>query len=357
MIAAALFCALGLPAGFMLIRRVPRCAQAGPSNNVAFSIIIPARNEEKNLPLLLKSIAESATRPVEVLVVDDGSTDRTAAMARELGAGVLTSKPRPEGWTGKCGACFQGAQQAAGDVFLFLDADTYFVPGGLDRIIARWLREKDRSAVLSLLPYHAMSAQYEQLSVFFNILMASGAGGFGVFSKPRLFGQSLLIASETYFTAGGHAAVRGIVLENLRFAGILRSTGARLLCLGGRGTLHTRMFPEGFRQMSESWAKAFIQGAADSGGVILAASIVWISALWSTVMVLVMPRPTGHPGLGLVFALFCIQIAYFARQLGNYNLLGCLFYPLPLAYYCATFGRSAFRRAIGRKALWRGREV
>jgi 4,4'-diaponeurosporenoate glycosyltransferase len=58
-----------------------------------------------------------------------------------------------------------------------------------------------------------------------------------------------------------------------------------------------------------------------------------------------------------VFALFCIQIAYFARQLGNYNLLGCLFYPLPLAYYCATFGRSAFRRAIGRKALWRGREV
>jgi 4,4'-diaponeurosporenoate glycosyltransferase len=45
MIAAAPFCALGLPAGFMLIRRVPRCAQAGPSNNVAFSIIIPARNE------------------------------------------------------------------------------------------------------------------------------------------------------------------------------------------------------------------------------------------------------------------------------------------------------------------------
>jgi 4,4'-diaponeurosporenoate glycosyltransferase len=202
-----------------------------------------------------------------------------------------------------------------------------------------------------------MSAAYEQLSVFFNILMASGAGGFGAFSRPRLFGQSLLISSETYFTAGGHGAVRGIVLENLRFAGILRSAGARLHCLGGRGTLHTRMFPEGFRQMSESWAKAFIQGAGDSGGVILASSIVWISALWSTALMLAMPRLSGHLSLAVVFALFCLQIAYFARQLGNYNFLGCLLYPLPLAYYCATFGRSAFRRARGRKTLWRGRAV
>ena len=357
MIPAALFCALGLPAGFMLIRRVPKCPNAGPSSTANFSIIIPARNEEQNLPLLLRSIAESGTRPVEVMVVDDGSTDRTAAIARELGSRVIPSKPRPEGWTGKCWACFQGAQQAAGDVFLFLDADTYFVPGGLDRMIGYWLSRKDRSAVVSLLPYHAMRAPYEQLSVFFNILMASGAGGFGASSKPRLFGQSLLIASETYFTAGGHAAVQDIVLENLRFAGILRSAGARLLCLGGRGTLHTRMFPEGFRQMSESWAKAFIQGASDSGGVILASSIVWISALWSTALMLVTPGRTGHLGLAIVFALFCMQLAYFARQLGNYNLLGCLFYPLPLGYYCATFGRSAFRRALGRKTLWRGREV
>jgi 4,4'-diaponeurosporenoate glycosyltransferase len=242
-------------------------------------------------------------------------------------------------------------------VFLFLDADTYFVPGGLDRIIACWFRHKDRSAVVSLLPYHTMIAPYEQLSVFFNILMASGAGGFGAFSTPRLFGQSLLIASETYFTAGGHAAVRGIVLENLRLAGILRDAGARLICLGGRGTLHTRMFPEGFRQMSDSWAKAFVQGASDSGGVILASSILWISALWSTAFMLVTPRLTGHLGLAIVFALFCIQIAYFARQLGNYSLLGCLFYPLPLAYYCGAFGRSVYRRAMGRKTLWRGREV
>lgn len=357
MIAAAILCALGLPAGFILIWRVPTCSPAGPSKDVRLSIVIPARNEEQNLPLLLKSIADSVTRPVETIVVDDGSTDRTAAIAGELGARVVTSRPRPVGWTGKCWACFQGAQQAGGDVLLFLDADTYFVPGGLDRIVGHWQRQQDRNAVVSLLPYHAMAAPYEQLSLFFNILMASGAGGFGAFSTPRLFGQSLLISSETYFTAGGHAAVRGIVLENLRFASVLRSSGARLLCLGGRGTLHTRMFPEGFRQMSESWAKAILQGASDSGSVILASSIVWISALWSTAMMLVMPRLTWHLGLGVVFALFSLQIAYFARQLGNYNLLGCLLYPAPLGYYCATFGRSAFRRALGRKTLWRGREV
>jgi 4,4'-diaponeurosporenoate glycosyltransferase len=76
---------------------------------------------------------------------------------------------------------------------------------------------------LSVLPYHEMIAGYVQMSLLFNLLMAAGAGGFGVSEQPRLFGQSLLIGRETYFAAGGHHAVRGVVLENLRLASVLRS--------------------------------------------------------------------------------------------------------------------------------------
>jgi 4,4'-diaponeurosporenoate glycosyltransferase len=354
---AALLCALGIPAGFLLIRRIPICPSAQPHQAISLSIVIPARNEEKNIPRLLRSIAESTEHPLEVLVVDDASTDSTALVARSLGATVVTSPPLPSGWTGKTWACHQGVLHATGDTLLFLDADTYFVEGGLDRIIAFWLCQRDRRLVLSLLPYHVTNAVYEQLSLFFSILMAAGAGGFGVVAAPQLFGQSLLITKETYFDVGGHAAVRGFILENLRLAQLLCASGARIFCLGGRGALHMRMFPEGIRQMSDGWTKAFIHGAIASGGFILAFAIMWISALWSTTLLLIAPHDYGRQSLAIVYILLALQLAWFARRLGNYGFFACLLYPVPLTYYCVVFGRSAIRRMVGRKTVWRGRKV
>lgn len=356
MMAVALICVLGLAAGFLLIRRIKICPPAGPYTRASVSIIIPARDEERNLPRLLQSISRSTIRPVEVLVVDDGSVDKTAATAANLGASVMASEEKPAGWTGKSWACYQGAQNASGEVLLFLDADTYFLPGGFERLISCWSRENDRHLVLSVLPYHAMAAIYEQLSLFFNVLMAAGAGGFGPMSKPRLFGQSLLLSKNTYFAAGGHAAVRGAVLENLRWAATLRDCGAHIVCLGGKGTLHMRMFPDGFEQMSESWAKAFFQGAADSPLAVLLMAIVWISALWSAALMVVMPYSYGRLA-AVAYVLFSGQIVWITHRIGSFRVLTCLLYPLSLAYYCVVFGRAAARRALGRKTMWRGRQV
>ncbi len=349
--------ALGLCAGLLLIRRIPTCPAAGRRTEENVSVIIPARNEEANLPRLLGSIGRSAARPAEVIVVNDGSTDRTSAVAESWGARVLHAEERPAGWTGKSWACYQGAQSARGDVLLFLDADTYFLSGGLERLLSSWAREQDDHLVLSVLPYHAMEAGYEQLSLFFNVLMAAGAGGFSGVSAPRLFGQSLLITKKLYFDAGGHAAVRGVVLENLRWARRLRECGARIQCLGGEGTLQMRLFPDGMRQMSESWAKAFLQGATDSGVTVLGMAIAWICALWSTAILVAVPGDDGRMSIAVVYVVLSLQIAWMARRLGSYGLLSCLLYPLPLSYYCFIFGRAAVRRALGRKAVWRGREV
>jgi 4,4'-diaponeurosporenoate glycosyltransferase len=118
-----------------------------------------------------------------------------------------------------------------------------------------------------------------------------------------------------------------------------------------------RMFPEGFRQMSESWGKGFTQGAEDSGGIVIVIAIAWISALCSTAMLLLVPHDYGRVGLAIDYLLFAAQIAWLVRRLGNYHLLTCLLYPLPLSYFCVIFGCAAWRRALGRKAMWRGREV
>jgi 4,4'-diaponeurosporenoate glycosyltransferase len=352
----ALLCAVGLPAGFLLIRRIPRCSVAMTAPETSVSIVIPARNEAQNLPHLLKSIAFAGSH-LEVLVVDDDSTDDTAAVASGLGAKVLRSAPKPTGWTGKCWACFQGAQSATGELLLFLDADTSFQPGGLDRMIYSWMRAGSPNTVLSVLPYHAMKAPYEQLALIFNILMAAGAGGFGAVAAPRLFGQSLLISRSLYFKAGGHAAVADVVLENLRWAGLLRQFGAKIICLGGQGTLHMRMFPDGLGQMSRSWTKAFVQGASDSGSVVLTISIVWISSLCSTTLLLLLPHDYGRLSLAVLYLLLGLQMTWIARQLGNYRAFTTLLFPISLAYYCVLFGGAALRGALGRKTLWKGREV
>lgn len=354
---AALLGVAGLAANLLLLWRIPTCPAAVPDAAVSVSVIIPARNEEANLPRLLRSISSTAMLTVEVLVVDDHSMDHTAEVARESGAKVISAEPLPAGWTGKAWACYQGAQQASGELLLFLDADTYFARGGLDRLVARWLHEGERDLTISLLPYHVMQAAYEQLSLFFFLLMAAGAGGFGVLSRARLFGQSLLIPRETYFAVNGHAAVRGFVLENFNLARLLEDAGQRTLCLGGRNTLQMRMFPDGFGPMSDSWTKAFVCGAAASGNGVLAASAVWISSLWMAAFLAIICWSSVPTYFVLDYLLFGVQTYWSARQLGNYRFSACLLYPLPLAYYCVLFARSAIRRAAGKKTIWRGRAV
>lgn len=352
---APLLCAAGIAAGFLVAGRIRACRPGPPAPAPSFSIVIPARNEEQNLPRLLNSLLGSALRPAEVLVVDDGSSDGTAAVASRFGATVLASAPLPPGWKGKPWACAQGAGRATGQLLLFLDADTWFVPGGLDRLIACWARRQDPALVLSILPWHAVAAPYEQLSLFFNLLMASA--GFAIPARPRLFGQSLLVTRQMYAAAGGHASVRGMVLENFVLADRFRLAGARLLCLAGAGTLHMRMFPQGPAQMRESWAKGFALGAAHSGSLVLLCTIVWVSALWSALSLLLVPSGGGRIGPLLVYLLLAAQLAWLSRKMGAFHLLTCLLYPLPLLYFCAVFALSAARRALGRTSSWRGREV
>ncbi|MCX6967665.1 MAG: glycosyltransferase [Verrucomicrobia bacterium] len=99
--------------GFVVFWRLPiPQGKPNPAADPSLSILIPARNEEANLPALLRSIASQSVQPREVIVVNDGSADRTAAVAREFGVTVLESLPLPAAWRGKTWACHQGAALA-----------------------------------------------------------------------------------------------------------------------------------------------------------------------------------------------------------------------------------------------------
>jgi 4,4'-diaponeurosporenoate glycosyltransferase len=337
-------------AGFLLLPRLRGCGDdaqltVSPRSVTAtesLSIIIPARNEEHNLPKLLESIAAQSVPPREVLVIDDGSTDQSAAIARRLGATVMDSAPLPDGWRGKTWACHQGAQASSGGLLLFMDADTWFEPGGLARVLATY-----NGGALSLLPYHALRRPYENLSLFFNLSMSAGTVPDG------LAGQFLLVRRAEYQKSGGHESVRGRVLENFRMAEGLRAAGVPLRSANGRNTLSFRMYPDGMSSLIEGWTKGFASGAGKTSPHILLLVVAWMTGLMLPPLALLIG---GDWKTWLMTYLLCVgQVAWFARKLGSFHWTSLLFYPLPLMFFFSLFGWSAMRS--GKKVTWKGREI
>jgi 4,4'-diaponeurosporenoate glycosyltransferase len=311
-------------------------------SKASVSLIIPARNEEHNLPKLLASLGNQRTRLHELIVIDDGSTDRTAEIAKSHGARVITSEPLPEAWRGKTWACHQGALAATGELLIFMDADTWFEVGGLDQALARY-----RGGAFSIGPYHAVEKNHEDYSLFFNLAMSIG-------TLPRgLFGQFLMIGREAYERIGGHAFVRGKVLENFRLATACRKNGIAVQSMNGRGMIAFRMYADGMSSLIEGWTKGFASGANHTPRNSLLLVVAWMSAL------MIPPLAGCLSGewrlWGPVCALAALQVIWIGRMLGSFRLTSLALYPLPLAFFFALFTRSTMMS--GKKVRWKGRDI
>jgi 4,4'-diaponeurosporenoate glycosyltransferase len=329
--------------GFLFLRRLRPSEAAGAAGSPrSLSVVIPARDEEHNLPRLIRSLLSQPNRPDEIIVVDDGSSDRTAEVARELGATVMSPGILPEGWRGKTWACQQGAKAATGDLLLFLDADTWFEPEGLSRLLAG-----HEGGAFSVGPYHALRKPYENLSLFFNFTMTVSTVPGG------LFGQSLLVDRQSYERVGGHEAVKARILEHCRLAGEFRAAGIPVRSVPGRGTLSVRMYPGGLGDLVEGWTKGFASGAGQTPPLTLLHVVLWMIGLMTAPLGLLM---TGDwLCWGGAYVLCAAQVGGFGRKLGRFHWLTSLLYPLPLLFFFGVFARSALRS--GKQVSWKGREI
>jgi 4,4'-diaponeurosporenoate glycosyltransferase len=211
---------------------------------------------------------------------------------------------------------------------------------------------------------HRTERAYEQLSAFFNLMMVMGIGAFTVLGDrivpAGLFGQLLLLDRKSYRLSGGHAAVRGHILENFRLARRLSQAGVAIRCYGGLGTVAMRMYPGGLGDLVEGWRKAFASGAAGVPARLMLPIVAWISAL---VVCFVMPllALAGHyaaPAAWLAaYPAACLQVGLMLRRVGRFNPFTWLFYPLPLAFFFWLMGRSALDRLLGRSVSWKGRTI
>lgn len=352
--------AAGLLMTFVLFYRFPKLPrETSLSSLPRVSVVIPARNEAGNLPRLLTALKNQNVSPLEILVVDDASQDQTAEISRAFGVKVLTPPEKPEGWIGKCWACQFGAEHAVSELLLFLDADVDLAPDGLGRLLAAY--EKEQTA-LSVQPYHLPKKAYEQLSLFFNLVQVAANGS--ALRTPislGLYGPVVLIPRAQYVSIGGHARIRGNILEDMAFGELLRKNGVPFRLFIGDGELSFRMYPEGLKSLLQGWTKNLAAGAAKTPFPLFLPVFLWVmSAVSVPLHLVVFALSAQRFGLFAFGALYCVWVAVLfllSRRVGRFSPLAILLFPAPMAVFLAVFFVSVLKRLFGWNVIWKGRAI
>lgn len=341
--------AVGWCCGWWVVLGTRRFSVRPTQRSCRVSVVIPARNESATIRGLVQSVAAQLRAGDEVIVVDDGSTDATAALARDAGARVLRIDAVPAGWAGKAHACWRGAVVASGDVLVFLDADVTISAGVIDSLCAEANGHPD--ALVSVMPWHRTGALVERASLVFNVVSSFVArtSGAGASTRRRsrhvAFGPVMATTRAAYFASGGHGApsVRGAVIEDIALAQRYASSRPGI---GRCGEVEYRMYPLGLRQLVEGWTKnTVLGGAAAPPGVTLRA-VAFVASLaggWLT-----------SPWFAL--ASF-IQLWWMARRVGNYRVIDAIVYPIHVAVFSAIVVRSAWASVVRGRVSWRGRTI
>ncbi len=355
--------AVGLFLGWGVI--FPRREEPGTPAEGAFpgvSVIVPARNEAHRIGRLLESMRRQSVAPYEFLVVDDGSTDGTAEMAREGGATVIEGAPLPEGWNGKQWSCWQGAQRAEGELLLFLDADVWIEDDGIEKLLR--LRG-GREGLLSVQPYHVTREPYEQLSAFCNAVVVTSVGAFtplGEHVKPGgAFGPCILAGREAYFRTGGHAEIRSEVLDDVPLGQIFQKHGFPVRCYTGRGILSFRMYPGGFAELLRGWSKGMGTGALSVNPLFSLLIVAWISGAFGVSVFLARAflDPAGPPWWAalLLYALYAVEMGLILKRLGRFKWWAWALFPVPLIFFGVLSTWSLFSTVVLGHTRWKGRTL
>ena len=212
--------------------REPAAGRVLPS----VSVLIPARDEERAIREAVESVLASTGVALELIVMDDGSTDRTAEIVAEIAARDsrvrLEQAPTlPRGWNGKQHACWALAHAATLDRLCFMDADVRLEPGALARMTG--FLEESGAALVSGFPRQVTRTAMEWLLlplIHFVLLGFLPLPGMRRTTNPGYAagcGQFMLVRRPDYFASGGHAAIRETMHDGLRLPKLLREHGLR----------------------------------------------------------------------------------------------------------------------------------
>jgi Glycosyltransferase like family 2 len=345
-----------------LLRRPP--ARSSPVDTTV-AVLLPVRDEADRVgPCLRALLAQRGAADMEILVGDDGSTDGTAAVVRAVAAGdprvrLLSVGSPPVGWLGKPHACHRLAAATTAPVLVFVDADVRLAPDAI-------------AATLTLLagfdlvsPYPRIQASGAQRLVQpllqWSWLTFLPLRAMERSARPALAaaaGQLFAVRRDAYRRAGGHAAVRGQVLDDIALARAVKRSGGRIALADGSAIATCAMY-RSWAELVAGYTKSLWAAFGSPAGAV--ATVFGLAVLYSVPPALaVAGAMTGRPGLvaaGLAgYALGVLGRVVAGRASAARVWPDALAHPVSIVLFGWLVVRSLRRRQRG-DLTWKGRPV
>jgi chlorobactene glucosyltransferase len=355
-----------------LARRRPELASAAPRyDGPRLSVIIPARNESRTIETVVHSIAASTYQALEILVVNDRSTDDTAIRTAALAAAdhrvrLIEGEALPDGWFGKPWACLQGARAAGGDILVFTDADTRHAPALLPHAVGAL--DAEGAELLTISPRQRCETFWERVvmpQVWFLLGVRYHPHAVNRARRARdviANGQFIMVRRAAYERVGTHAAVRHEVAEDLALAQAFFRAGLRSYFAFAESLMETRMY-ESLPHLVEGWSKnIYLGGRRSFPEEPVRRALVPVALGVALLFWLVPPAVLAGAAIGLWPALLPAAGAATALSVLFWMLMSAgmqvpvwygLLYPLGAAVVLYIVARSTWRGA--RRVEWRGR--
>ncbi len=344
------------------------------------SVIIPARNEQDCLGACVRSLVDQQEEgwrlgaDWEILVVNDGSIDRTRDIASGFpGVTVLDAPALPMGWTGKANAAWTGAQAARGTWLLFTDADTIHARGHLRLALIE--ADRHNAGMLSYSPGQIVSgfAQRAVMPLIFSELAVTySPAKVNDPARPvaAANGQFLLVRRDVYDKIGGHEAVKSVILEDVELALLAKRRKLGLRFRYAPEAVSAHMY-RSFGAMWEGWTKnlalLFNNALALAGmrllqlGVLVAVPLL----IWFFWWQMHQPSRAASGVLGPQMAIAALLLVWLRALWGLYSRVSksnfpfrdYVLAPLGIPLYAALLWQSWFRHTVVRQVVWKGREL
>lgn len=347
-----------------------------PANPPLVSICIPARNEEKNIRACVEAALGQDYPRLEVIVLDDRSTDSTATQLADIASRdsrllPIRGKELPAGWAGKPHALFQASAAAHGEWLCFVDADTFLAPNAISACYAK--ADEIHADLLTTMNEQILGSFWEKTVM--PLVMTALSVGF----SPRKVndparrdavanGQFILIRRNVYDAIGGHEKVKDQIVEDKAISEQVKWNGYRLVIADGRDFIRTRMYTD-LLSMWEGWTKNIYLGLSGHPALLLLGAF---GALLALMAALFLPLWTllglgwlvnGGGWTAAVVSLEALLVwgwlIYFrarAAQGMNISAWYALTTPLGAGVFAAMMLTSAWKVVSGQGVTWRGRK-